>query len=119
MIPYELLANYLEQLVMPELQEEKINNLGQLKATCIKFIYMFRNQIPDQFVPALLDKVSDFLRSESEVNQSYAAACIEKLLIRRTTPQPGAEQTQPIFTPGNVDPTMISKLLQGLCELLT
>jgi hypothetical protein len=30
-------------LVLPELQEDKIDNLPLLKATCIKFIYMFRN----------------------------------------------------------------------------
>jgi hypothetical protein len=73
-------------------------------------------------VPTFLDKVADFLRSESPVNQSYAAACIEKLLIRRTTASTTATGMQsmgaPIFTPQNVDPNMLSKLLQGLCELL-
>lgn len=87
LIPYEMLGSYLESLVLPELQEAKLDNLPLLKATCIKFIYMFRNQIPDQFVPVFLDKVADFLRSQSFVNQSYAAACIEKLLLRRTTTQ--------------------------------
>lgn len=46
---------------------------------------MFRNQIPDNFVPVFLGKVSDFLKSENQVNQSYAAACIEKLLVRKTS----------------------------------
>lgn len=68
LIPFEMLGNYLENLVLPELQEEKLDHLSLLKATCIKFIYMFRNQIPDQFVPVFLDKVGDFLRSESFVN---------------------------------------------------
>jgi hypothetical protein len=53
---------------MPELQEESINNLSLLKATCLKFIYMFRNQIPDHYVPSFVDKIADFLKSESEVN---------------------------------------------------
>lgn len=110
-----MLASYLENLVLPELQEAKLDNLSLLKATCIKFIYMFRNQLPDQFVPVFLDKVADFLRSESYVNQSYAAACIEKLLLRRTT---STTPAVPIFQPGNVDPTILTKLLQGLCELL-
>jgi hypothetical protein len=43
LIPYEALGEYLENLVLPELQEDKIDNLPLLKATCIKFIYMFRN----------------------------------------------------------------------------
>lgn len=113
LIPFEMLASYLDQLVMPELSEEKIDNLPLLKATCIKFIYMFRNQLPDQYVPVLLDKIADFLRSQNFVNQSYAAACIEKLLLRK---QIGGNN--PIFTPQNVDLNMLSKLLQGLCEVL-
>ena len=85
LIPFEMLGNYLETLVLPELQEAKIDKLPMLKSTCIKFIYMFRNQIPDQFVPVFVDKVADFLKSEQQVNQSYAAACIEKLLIRKVS----------------------------------
>ena len=63
MVPIELLGQYIDQLVLPELQEAQINNLGMLKATCIKFIYMFRNQIPDQYIPPLLEKIADFLKS--------------------------------------------------------
>jgi hypothetical protein len=29
---------------------------------------MFRNQLPDNFVPGILDKVADFLVSENFVN---------------------------------------------------
>jgi hypothetical protein len=54
---------------------------------------MFRNQLPDNFVPGILDKVADFLLSESFVNQSYAAAAVEKLLLRKSA------QGQPIFMP--------------------
>jgi hypothetical protein len=64
-ISFEQLASYLESLVLPELQEAKIDHLPILKATCLKFVYMFRNQLPDQFVPVFLDKVSDFLRSQN------------------------------------------------------
>jgi len=77
-IPFDLLANYLENLVLPELQDPKLNSLGQLKATCIKFIYMFRNQLPDQFVPVFLDKVADFLKSESYVKIGRAS-CRERV----------------------------------------
>lgn len=94
--------------MLPELQEGKINNLSQLKATCIKFIYMFRNQLPDQYVPVFLDKVADFLKSESQVNQSYAAACIEKLLLRKATSPDAQGQTgHPIFTPANIQPEVL------------
>ena len=83
LIGFDDLERYLSTLVFPELLEAKIDNLSILKATCIKFIYMFRNQIPDHLVHEFVNKISDFLKSESQVNQSYAAACIEKLLTRR------------------------------------
>ncbi len=43
LIPFDALASYLETLVLPELEEQQIDNLSLLKATCIKFVYMFRN----------------------------------------------------------------------------
>jgi hypothetical protein len=47
-ISFDELGNYLQTLVLSEMgPEENIDNLPILKATCLKFIYMFRNQIPD------------------------------------------------------------------------
>jgi hypothetical protein len=42
-IPEATLFAYIQNLVVPELQEDEIDNLPLLKATCIKFVYMFRN----------------------------------------------------------------------------
>ncbi len=53
-IPIELLEQYIQGIIVPELQlseQNPIDNLQVLKATCIKFVYMFRNQIPDSYVP--------------------------------------------------------------------
>jgi hypothetical protein len=70
--------------VIPELQQPKIDNLPLLKSTCIKFIYFFRNQIPDDQIAPLVNMMADYLKSEKTVNQSYAAATIEKMLIRKS-----------------------------------
>lgn len=46
----DLLDSYITGLIVPELQVPQgasIDDLPVLKATCIKFVYMFRNQIPD------------------------------------------------------------------------
>ncbi len=58
--------------------------------------------------------MTDYLKSQNVVNQSYAAACIEKMLIRKR--QDGSNL--PVMTEVTVDQTMLSKLLQNLCELL-
>ena len=43
LIDEQTLFNYIQTLVLPELQEQQIDNLPILKATCLKFVYMFRN----------------------------------------------------------------------------
>ena len=65
-----------------------LDNLAVLKATCIKFVYMFRNQIPDNYVLEFVKLFTEYLKSENLVNQSYAAACIEKLLVKKSSATP-------------------------------
>jgi hypothetical protein len=48
------------------------------------------------------------------VNQSYAAASIEKLLMKRQL----LNKDLPVLTEANIDQNLLSKLLQNLCELL-
>lgn len=59
--------------------------------------------------------MANYLKSEKMVNQSYAAATIEKMLIRKSIS--GGSGT--VLTDQNVDQAMLQKLLQNLCELLT
>lgn len=63
------LFSYIQQFVMPELQQP-LNDLPILKATCIKFVYMFRNQIPDtvEVVQGLVGMFCNYLSCESIVN---------------------------------------------------
>ena len=67
----ELLETYLQQLVVPELQVQESNpldNLPVLKSTCIKFVYMFRNQVPDNYVIEFVKLFTEYLKSEHQVN---------------------------------------------------
>lgn len=115
MIAPETLLSYLNSLVIPELQQtQKIDDLPLIKATCIKFIYFFRNQLLDEQVQPLLALMTEYLRSDYPVNQSYAAACIEKLLVKKRKEGDG-----PVLTDQTVDQALLSKLLQNLCELLS
>ena len=85
---------------MPELamQNESIDDLALLKATCMKFVYFFRNQIPDEHVLTVVVMMTDYLKSQFVVNKSYAAACVEKMLIRKKL-----DQTGNVLTEHNVD----------------
>lgn len=96
LIAPEALYSYLDQLVIPELAKngDNIDDLPLLKATCMKFVYFFRNQIPDAHVPSIVNMMADYLKSSFTVNQSYAAACIEKMLIRKRLDNAGPVLTE-------------------------
>jgi len=61
----------------------KIDELPLLKSICIKFIYLFRNIIPDDCILGVVDRMADYLKSQ-KMNQSYAAATIEKMLLLKS-----------------------------------
>lgn len=113
LIDDQMLFSYIEQLVVPELQEQQVDNLPILKATCIKFVYMFRNQIPDDYVPTFIGMFCNFLGSSSTVNQSYAAACIEKLMLKKSK-----TTNLQLLNSENIDLNLQVNLLTNLCNLL-
>lgn len=62
----------------------------------------------------VVQMMAEYLKSDSLVTKSYAAACIEKLLIRKRL-QGG---DGPVMTAENIGQECLTKLLQNLCELL-
>jgi len=51
-----------------------------LRASCLKFITVFRNQLPREIVGSVLQSICKHIAAESAVVHTYAAICIEKLL---------------------------------------
>ncbi|XP_047980799.1 exportin-2-like [Salvia hispanica] len=73
--------SFFGSVVVPELRNQDVDGFPMLKAGALKFFTMFRNQIPKAVAVSLLPDVVRFLVSESNVVHSYAASCIEKLLL--------------------------------------
>ncbi|KAG6488026.1 hypothetical protein ZIOFF_056784 [Zingiber officinale] len=73
--------SFFTSVIVPELQEQDINGSPMLKAGALKFFTVFRVQIPKPAVLALFPHLARFLVAESNVVHSYAANCIEKLLM--------------------------------------
>lgn len=73
--------SFFGSVIVPELQSQDVKAYPMLKAGALKFFTMFRNQIQKSVGVALLPDVVRFLGSESNVVHSYAASCIEKLLL--------------------------------------
>ncbi|KAK6142691.1 hypothetical protein DH2020_023039 [Rehmannia glutinosa] len=75
--------NFFGSVIVPELRNQDVDGFPMLKAGALKFFTMFRNQISKPVAMALLPDVVRFLISEANVVHSYAASCIEKLLLVR------------------------------------
>ncbi|KAH7543010.1 hypothetical protein FEM48_Zijuj02G0137200 [Ziziphus jujuba var. spinosa] len=62
-------------------QSPDVNGFPMLKAGALKFFTLFQNHIPKQAALQLFPDLIRFLGAESNVVHSYAAICIEKLLL--------------------------------------
>lgn len=73
--------SFFESVIVPELQSPDVNGYPMLKAGAIKFFTMFRSQISKHVVLKFFPDLVRYLTAESNVVHSYAASCIEKLLL--------------------------------------
>ena len=69
------------QHIFPELDAKDVNELPYMKSTAIKFIFVFRNQIPPQFYCNIVCKLPNFMLANNLVVSNYASIAIEKLLF--------------------------------------
>jgi exportin-2 (importin alpha re-exporter) len=72
--------------VMPELQRTDVNALPVLKADALKFVSVFRAQLPREALVTLMPLVVAHLRSTEFVVHTYAAHAIDRVL---TVKEPG------------------------------
>eukprot|EP00256_Glycine_max_P025040 XP_003548351.1 exportin-2 [Glycine max] len=73
--------SFFESVIVPELQNADVNGYPMLKAGALKFCTMFRTQISKPVALKFFPDLVRFLAAESNVVHSYAASCIEKLLL--------------------------------------
>ncbi|XP_042504800.1 exportin-2-like [Macadamia integrifolia] len=93
--------SFFGSVIVSELQSQDVNSFPMLKAGALKFFTMFRNQIPKEVAIALVPHVVRFLGSESNVVHSYAASCIEKLLLVKD------EVGRPRYTSLDINPFLL------------
>ena len=73
--------SFFTSVIVPELQGQDVNAFPMLKAGALKFFTMFGSQIPKPLAFQLFPDLFRFLGAESNVVHSYAASCLEKLLL--------------------------------------
>ena len=103
--------SFFESVIVPELQSPDVNGYPMLKAGALKFFTMFRNQISKSVALRFFPDLVRFLASESNVVHSYAASCIEKLLLVKDEVG-GARYTSADINP--IFPVLMNNLFSAL-----
>ncbi|CAK0906636.1 unnamed protein product [Prorocentrum cordatum] len=81
--------DFFSGLVAPELRSEQpLSQRPVLRASCLKFVTVFRNQLPREQVGSVLAAICAHVKSPSPVVHTYAAICIEKLVTVRDRSAP-------------------------------
>lgn len=57
MIESDVLESYFNNIVVPEITSEKADMTPILTSQCIKFIIMYRNFVPQEWLPGILEKM--------------------------------------------------------------
>ena len=108
--PYVDIGAFFQSQVIPELSGP-LGDQPILKADCLKYLTIFRTQLPAQSYAQLFPLIMRYLQSEHVVLHTYASYAIERMLAVKETS--GAlrfdkEQLKPF----------LQKMLEGLFAVL-
>ncbi|KAK2157652.1 hypothetical protein LSH36_187g00016 [Paralvinella palmiformis] len=79
--------------IAPDLQSPNINEQPVLKADAIKYVMVFRNQLPHEVLVVAMPLLVHFLTATSHVVHSYSACAIEKLMtVKSADGQPALKK---------------------------
>ncbi|KAL5228605.1 hypothetical protein ABZP36_016870 [Zizania latifolia] len=115
------MESFFTSVIVPELQTPDWQSEPMLKATVVRFLKEFKDQIPKATALALLPSVMRFLTHESNVVHSYAATFIENLLIiKDVVSVPGANVVTraPRYVAGDINP-YAQQIVQSLSKALS
>src|SRR3546814_8895857 len=74
------ILDMFNQQIFPEVRDADIHHRPIVKADALKFISLFRSQMPADMMLQLLPDIVKFLGSTSVVVQTYAAYTVERFL---------------------------------------
>ena len=110
------IMDIINQHIIPELQDPNINDRPIVRADAIKFVAIFRNQLPLDTMAGVLPLVATHLRAEAVVLQSYAAYTVERFL---TVKDPDANGKPVVRFNRQALAPFLNPLFEGLFGILT
>ncbi|XP_052777226.1 exportin-2-like [Mya arenaria] len=101
------ITDFYNSHIAPDLQKADVNCTPVIKADCIKYLMVFRNQLPRESLICSFPLLISHLTASSHVVHTYAAHCMERLLMVRSP------QGQAVITYTDVQ-TCATKLIENL-----
>jgi len=100
------ISDFFTSLVAPELTgTSPVTSRSVLRASCLKFITVFRNQLSREQVGAVLPAICKHITAEAPVVHTYAAICLEKLVTVRDKNAQG--QSAPRYDAAAMRPSLL------------
>lgn len=121
--PYVNVHEFLGAHVLTELERD-INELPVLKADCLKFVAVFRSQLPQAAAAKVFSLAARHLESRDFVVHTYAARAVDRLLVTRlpASQQPAGQAktgaAAPMLVPREVLAPQLAQVLEALFKLL-
>ncbi|CAH1774646.1 unnamed protein product [Owenia fusiformis] len=101
------LQDFFNSQIVPDLQNENVNERPILKADALKYVMTFRNQLPNDITIACIPLIIKHLLANSVVQHSYAAHGLERMFMLKNP------QGQPAVTRAHIQPH-VEQLLTNL-----
>lgn len=106
------LTEFFVNHILPDLKSANVNEFPVLKADGIKYIMIFRNQVPKEHLLVSIPLLINHLQAESIVVHTYAAHALERLFTMR------GPNSATLFTAAEIAP-FVEVLLTNLFKALT
>ncbi|GMT25507.1 hypothetical protein PFISCL1PPCAC_16804, partial [Pristionchus fissidentatus] len=101
------IVDYYSSNVRGDLCNADVNSVPILKADALKFVVLFRNQLPPDALQEALGAIENLLTSQHTIVHKYAAYTIERLLLVRVN-------NTPLFSSATVNiPSMLGRLISA------
>ncbi|UYV61444.1 CSE1L [Cordylochernes scorpioides] len=124
------ITDFYRDYILPDLQAGDVDQLPVLKADAIKYLMIFRSQLPKEVLLASLPHLIHLMKASSVVVHTYTAYCVERFFTMQTpysfSPAEVQHLTEPLLTslfqvlekPGSAENEYVMKAIMRTFSLL-
>lgn len=105
------LSDFFQDHIAPDLNDPNVDDRPVLKADAIKYVMIFRNQLPPSVILGSIPSLVNLLTSKSHVVHTYAAHALERIFTLKTADGARLVVADSVRT---VTPILLANLFEAL-----